>query len=543
MNVEPLLLRELRAEARRPTNAWVRAAGAAVVLAGLTLLAFGGSGLALRSGGRVFHQLNLTLFAAIWLVAPLLTADCISRERREGTLGLLFLTPLKPRDIVLAKSLVHAWRALSLWLAALPVLAVPLLAGGVTWMDLARAALLDFGALALALTTGLLASCCCREWTRATVLALGLSVLSGGLFVSLHGLYHVWQWVGSAPRALLSPQLFSLLWGYLQSRLVQLPFIGSGADVPYSFVWRGRGGGGVGWRSLALAAGLWLFALGLGVLVVWLATRRVRRAWTEQPPSSRQEWWRQVFCTPALWRGLFRRYQRAALERNPIGWLQSYSWSARLCKWGWCLGLVLAECALVGGTAWGSDLYFQGVLGGLLTLGLALSASTSFHRERQTGAMELILVTPLRVRQIILGRLLGLWSQFLPSVVIVGGIWLYLVQSGQAVSFGESPMSYGFPIWLGMTFLTLPVVGLYFSLKDRHVVVNWLLTCAVGIVAPLVYANAVVPSMIGMREWRVFGLLPNLLVGVYGALGAGMAVLLARDLSRRNFVAPRGASS
>jgi hypothetical protein len=94
-----------------------------------------------------------------------------------------------------------------------------------------------------------------------------------------------------------------------------------------------------------------------------------------------------------------------------------------------------------------------------------------------------------------------------------------------------------------MTFLTLPVVGLYFSLKDRHVVVNWLLTCAVGIVAPLVYANAVMASMIGMREWRVFGLLPNLLVGVYGALGAGMAVLLARDLSRRNFVAPRGASS
>jgi len=38
---------------------------------------------------------------------PMLAADCVSRERREGTLGLLFLTPLDARGIMLAKSMVH----------------------------------------------------------------------------------------------------------------------------------------------------------------------------------------------------------------------------------------------------------------------------------------------------------------------------------------------------------------------------------------------------------------------------------------------------
>lgn len=545
MNAGPLLLRELRAEVRQPANAWLRAGGAAVVLAVLALLVFGGHGLALRSGGRVFHQLNLTLFAAIWLIGPLLTADCISRERREGTLGLLFLTPLKPRDIVLAKSLVHALRALSLWLAAVPVLAVPLLAGGVTWMDLARAVLLDFGALALALTTGLLASCCCREWSRANLLALGLSVLSGSLFVSLHGAFLVWQWLRLSVMRLSggTPQFFPLLWSYLQSRAIAFLSPASGGDVPFYFVWSGRGGGGANLRSVGLAAALWLFALLVGLLVVWLATRRVRTAWKEQPPSKHQHWCRQVFCTPALGRDLFRRYRRAALERNPIGWLQGYSWSARLCKWGWCLGLLLAECALFAGTAWGWHLDLQEVFGGLLALGVALSASTSFHRERQTGAMELILVTPLRVRQIILGRLRGLWSQFLPSVVLLLGIWFYLVESRQAIHFRDTPTAYGFPLWLGLTFLTLPVVGLYFSLRDRHIVVKWLWTCAAGILAPWLLANLLMAALIGPREWSVLGLLPHFMVVVYGALGAGMAGQLARDLTRRSFVRQRAASA
>lgn len=51
-------------------------------------------------GNVIFSQLYLAFSYAVWVLVPLLTADCVSRERREGTLGLLFLTPLKVPDVV-----------------------------------------------------------------------------------------------------------------------------------------------------------------------------------------------------------------------------------------------------------------------------------------------------------------------------------------------------------------------------------------------------------------------------------------------------------
>jgi ABC-type transport system involved in multi-copper enzyme maturation permease subunit len=545
MNLTPVITRELRGEARRTMNYWLRLAGAAAVLAALLLLSLRMQGFAIGQGGRLFNSLNLTLFAAIWLVAPLLTADCISAEKREGTLGLLFLTPLKPRDIVIAKSLVHTLRALSLLLAALPVLAIPLLLGGVTWMDLARAALMDFSAVVLALTTGLLASCWCREWSRTTMLALGLSLGSGFFFVALHGAYWVWQWMGTGRTGFSMGQFARALLNYLESRLANFPLLQLGQDVPFYFIWRGRGGGGTSAQSVWLAGALLGVALVLALLVMWLAARRIRRAWQEEPPTRRQAWWLRVFCTPQFWRGLFGRYMRRSLERNPIGWLQEYSWSARLSKWGWCLGLVLVECVLFAGSAWGLYVELQKPLGLALALGIGLTAAGSFRKERQTGALELILVTPLRVRQIILGRLIGLWSQFLPSVIIVISIWLYLIESRQYMWrgwFGGSPTESLFPLWLASTYLTMPVVGLLFSLSPRHVIVNWLWACVVGLLMPWVVGEVVVALVTPAHPvGPVWGSSARgLLIGEL-SVAAITWLLLTRNLTQRSFVLRRAA--
>jgi ABC-type Na+ efflux pump permease subunit len=53
------------------------------------------------------------------------TADSISHEKREGTLGLLFLTDLKGHDIVLGKLAATSLRGFYGLLAVFPVLAVP----------------------------------------------------------------------------------------------------------------------------------------------------------------------------------------------------------------------------------------------------------------------------------------------------------------------------------------------------------------------------------------------------------------------------------
>src|SRR5436853_4524783 len=134
MTVFPVITRELRASARHAFTYNLRALGVAALL--LASLFFGiNYGFTPSMGSQLFASLHLTLFLAIWVLVPLLTADCISRERREGTLGLLFLTCLKASGIVYAKGMAHGLRALTLWLAVLPVVTIPFLLGGVSWSD------------------------------------------------------------------------------------------------------------------------------------------------------------------------------------------------------------------------------------------------------------------------------------------------------------------------------------------------------------------------------------------------------------------------
>ncbi|MEI8352870.1 MAG: class I SAM-dependent DNA methyltransferase, partial [bacterium] len=87
-------------------------------------------------------------------------------------------------DIVVAKGLVHGWRALMLCLAVLPVLAVPLLLGGVSGVTVLSSALANFSALCWALGAGLLASAFSRTRSQALALA-GLFALSAILLQGL----------------------------------------------------------------------------------------------------------------------------------------------------------------------------------------------------------------------------------------------------------------------------------------------------------------------------------------------------------------------
>jgi hypothetical protein len=87
----------------------------------------------------------------------------------------------------------------------------------------------------------------------------------------------------------------------------------------------------------------------------------------------------------------------------------------------------------------------------------------------------LILVAPLQVQGIIWGRLKGIWSQFLPAFLIFGAtVWFghgYITTSRTGLPPG---------LLLAITvstFLTVPVLGLYFSLKTKNFVGAWMLTC------------------------------------------------------------------
>src|SRR5207244_13589599 len=108
------------------------------------------------------------------LAGVFLTADCLSEEKRDGTLGLLFLTDLRGYDVVLGKFVAMLVNALYGLLALLPIMAIPLLLGGVTGGEFWRRALTLIEALLVSLAAGIWISALVRVSQRAMGSALGL---------------------------------------------------------------------------------------------------------------------------------------------------------------------------------------------------------------------------------------------------------------------------------------------------------------------------------------------------------------------------------
>jgi len=489
----PVIERELRTAARHSFTYSLRALGALAALVVFAMIALE-EGLGHGSGGLLFRYLHCTLFFSIWLLVPLLTADCISRERREGTLPLLFLTALKPRDIVYAKGVAHGLRAFTLWLAIVPVLTIPFLLGGVSDVEVLGSVLVNFSSICLAMAAGLLASTGSKSWTRAMGMAMFLSVIVLLLFVCVLPLavemlagMGGFGGNGSRNRQLLNEMNSSgvplVMWGFaltMNAGGFWQTFFSSSSQ---SGMWGGVAGPGVrtGPSLLLSACGstalLSLIAL---YILSWCAAWNVHRVWREQPASPRIERLKKRLFTPVVFKPLLRRWLNWKLSRNPIGWLEQRSWSGRLIVWSWLAIVVCIYSSLFSHLALYQNGFdgIQGFLATLLSLSMAISAAGSFRREHETGVLELLLVAPLREEQIIHGRVKGLWSQFLPAVALLFAIWLYC---GTFLGQGHNFVSV---LLYAVTFATLPIVGLYFSLDKKNFIAALVWTLLVQMVIP-----------------------------------------------------------
>ena len=98
-----------------------------------------------RLGREIFIRCEGVSIVLTVLAAVIGASDMLAREIRNGTLGLLFLTPLSPRAVVLGKFKSAMLVALSLYLCSLPVLAIAVYLGGVGAVDLARSAAFTLG--------------------------------------------------------------------------------------------------------------------------------------------------------------------------------------------------------------------------------------------------------------------------------------------------------------------------------------------------------------------------------------------------------------
>jgi ABC-type transport system involved in cytochrome c biogenesis permease component len=475
----PIILRELRAGSRRWTTYWLRLLGASAIVIAIFFW-FMEPTASPNAGSELFAVMHRIVFGGIWVIAPLLACDCLSQERREGTLGLLFLTNLKARDIVIAKVFSHGLRSLTMWAATLPIIAVPLLLGGIHWKEVVLSVGLMLGAVSLGTAAGIAASSTSVGVSRSTASALCLSGLFFLCFFALLVLgafaFVTWVFVRPAPA---SPVPLHELVNFASG-------IGFNIDGLWNELFSSRF---VGLRqeNFILAGVFAVAAICFGLLagVIILSAWHIRRHWQDKPKTKRQAEVESFFCTPVFWKGAFRKWMRRSLERNPIGWLEKRRWSGRVTAWIWFSIMISFASTAVSLTSFyrGDGASMLNALMWLLLISMAYVAAGSFRRERETGALELIVVTPLSEREIIFGRLRGLWGHFLPAFAVWVAVVLYISWVLRTWTTEEG--------WHWFTLLQfvvyyaiVPILGLYFSLRSRFVLLAWAGTIATGYVLP-----------------------------------------------------------
>ena len=159
MTLLPIVVRELRVAARRKSTysarfgtAFAAALGGAGMMFVLSKIPLGPG-----IGWTVFQGLAWVGFFHC-LILSANTADCISEEKREGTLGLLFLTDLSGWDVALGKLCANSLKSFYAVLGAFPVVAIVLTLGGVSLGQFCKVALALLNVFFFAHATGLLAS-------------------------------------------------------------------------------------------------------------------------------------------------------------------------------------------------------------------------------------------------------------------------------------------------------------------------------------------------------------------------------------------------
>ena len=399
MNWLPIADRELRVAARKRSTFWLRVAAAITGLligSGCLLLSrvYGASPASM--GSILFHVLTWLCLIAGLSAGLFFTSDCLSEEKREGTLGLLFLTDLRGYDVVLGKLLATSLRGFYALLALLPILAITLVMGGITGAQYWKSALGLVNALFVSLAAGLVVSALSRDSQRvlrATLFVLLLLALGGPL---ADGIIAGARRHGFEPRWSLSSPGYVVIaantWGRSAywSALVVTQFIG--------------------WGLLALACAL--------VPHTWQERRRAGASTTRS--------WAYTWTYGGARRR--QRVRRKLIGREPVTWLTCREqWQSR----GLWVIAILAVGAVVAGLsrAPGVEVWmFWNYAGALFTLLLYLWAASQacrfFVEARRSGLLELLLTAPLNDRHIVHGQWRALLRMFGLPVVLLLSVYL-----------------------------------------------------------------------------------------------------------------------
>ena len=423
MTFLPIVERELRLAARRRNTRRIRWWTAVIALlgGGFAFLFIGLAGGPARGGsGVLFTVLTGYAFLLCMLTGVLLTSDCLSQEKREGTLGLLFLTDLHGYDVVLGKFIATSLNAFYGLLALLPVMALPLLLGGVTGAEFWRTALALVNALFFSLAAGICISAFSRVSERALLNSLALVLLvTAGLPMLAMFLPRLGVGQGWSACAWLSP--------FAAFRSARQSFAGAGPSRFFEVL---------------------LVSHSLGWLLLGLASYALPHLWQEGAAR------RLGFSSRNRSRATLRpcRVRRVALD--PVLWVMGDEPALQRTTWV----VVAAWAAAVGVIGWysrtdlGPLVWVWKVCGFVLKMLVAFQACRFFVEARRSSALELLLCTPLRSQDIVRGQWLAMKRLVFWPVVVCAllGLAPFALESvGNLAHPAPGPMAMAFVGLLG----------------------------------------------------------------------------------------------
>ncbi|MSU19892.1 MAG: ABC transporter permease [Pedosphaera sp.] len=507
MTFLPVVERELRVAARRRSTYWTRCGAGLMAIVACAWMWWS------MAKDVPSAQLSTTLFATIsgfalaysLLAGVRVTADCLSDEKREGTLGLLFLTDLKGYDVVLGKLVATSVNSFYRLLAIFPVLAIPLLLGGLTSGEFWRIVLVLCNALFFSLSAGMFLSALSRQERKAMLGTFALIFVITAAF-PLIGLIVSAQHNSPFDLAYALP---SAVYAFGMAQEAQ--FI----TGPNNY-----------WSSVLTTHLLaWAFLVLASVIVPY--------SWQDKPSGAKKVRWRERWQLCKFGDMATRRaFRTRLLEMNPFCWLAGRDRLKPAYVWA-CLGL--------GGCAW-AYLFFQYptdtldsatyvptafLLHTILKFWVAAEACRPLAEERHNGSLELLLSTPLSVEEILRGQILALKRQFVGPVFIILLIDLIMCLAGRNDRWLETAHDWtmlciGGILMFVADLYTLAWVGMWLGLTAkkasfaasgalmRVLGLPWFLLFGLTSVMMLAFSGFAGPQNFFLGAWFIIGMLNNL---------------------------------
>lgn len=405
-----------------------------------------------RFGTALFQILTPLQLALAAFFSALLAASEVAHEKDRRTLILLLLTNLSNSELVLGKLMASLLGVLVMLLAALPVFLLTALLGGVSYGQIARAMAVT---LATVLVCGSLGSTLAL-WREKTFQALAMTVLVLVLWLALgeviaRGVLGA-SFGGLPCQALaagLSPwqAILEAARPYVQDQ----PSLGLLGTPVHLFL------------VTAAAIAVLLDGFAVAMVRVWNPSRSDEgRMQTEEYPVSKTD---GVSGDAAV----KQPEQHATTRRvwdNPIIWREIRTWAygrrILVVRLAYLAIFALAAAGLyVMASGGASALQSQSalVMVPLLLLSLVLvnaQAVTSLTSERDVKALDLLLVTDLTPKEIVFGKLGGVFyntkEMVVLPVLLCAGLWLAGTLSFENLVYvlGSLAVLYLFAAMLGL---------------------------------------------------------------------------------------------